>query len=56
MECLRGFQLADVALSHERVQAKPSTIEYSPKEVESAQPHLEVFAKHSREYMVKHGQ
>ena len=54
--CLRSFQLADVALSHERNQARPPTIEYSMKEVES-QTHLKVFAKHSQEYiMVRHGQ
>ena len=31
----------------EAVCAKPLTTEYSSKEVESAQTHLEVFAKHS---------
>ena len=35
---------------------KPSTIEYSSKQIESARTHLEVFAKHSREYMVRNGE
>ena len=52
----RGFQLADVTLSHEQDQAKRPTFEFSSKEVESTRTYLKVFAKHSREYMVRHGQ
>ena len=55
-ECLKSFQLADVGLPQQQDQAMSPIIEFSLKEVDSARTHLEVFAMHSREYMVKHGQ
>ena len=48
-ECLRGLQLVGVGLPQKQDPPKPSSIEYSSKEIESTQTHLEVFAKHSRE-------
>ena len=50
-KCLR--LLGNVPLQEQDTQ-KPPTIEYLSKEIESAQTHLEVFAWHSREYMVEH--
>ena len=35
---------------------KPLTIEYSSKQIECTRTHLKVFAKHSREYMVRRGE
>ena len=35
---------------------KPPTIEYSSQQNESTRTHLEVFAKHSRKYMGRHGE
>ena len=35
---------------------KPPTIKYSSMQIESARTYLEVFTKHSREYMVRHGE
>ena len=55
VECLKGFQLANGGLPHRQDQAKLPTIEYSSNEVESVGTHLVVFAKHSSEYMVRHG-
>ena len=53
-ECLRGFQLVNVGLPWKLDPAKPSTIEYFSKEIESSWTHLEVFTKHSSECMIRH--
>ena len=52
-ECLR--LLGSVPSQDQDTQKLP-TIEYSSKEVESARTCLEAFARHSREYMVRHGE
>ena len=52
-ECLK---LTGVVQPQRQDLAKPPTIESSAQQIESARTNLEVFAKHSRAYMVRHGE
>ena len=52
----QSLSLTDDMQAQRQDPPKPLTFKYSPQQIESAMSLLEVVAKHSREYLVRHGE